>query len=498
MVIKNDAKKTRRVKITEILTALSVPLVFGLYPAMYYYTNNADLVRLPSLGRVLGAYLVLILVLYVLFLFIHRFKAVRAANATSVFMLFFNTYGIVYTSLFNADFFRVQHLTLLPLYFFLAGYAIRLLARMKRKQAKTLWRWSGIIFVALFTISLIRLIPQEVKKIQPRDSAAAVLPAVDEVVPLAEYPDIYYLVFDEFAGFRSMREYWGNTEVDQFKAFLEDNGFFVAEQAMASSNHTVHQMATRMNYEPYPYDQSQKGMWFEALADSRGFSLLESKGYTTLVYEEISMLYPWLPDMKADHLFQYTYRSGEDSGVFFDDYGIMVADGSMLKVLDRYYKLVDPTKNHHRNFIEYVKKQLPDLGEYPAPRFVYAHLMLPHSWFLFDKNGGLVDPGFYEDWNYYEGQHMYTIAYAEELIANILANADPEKPPVIILQSDHGARVREDNAQLPGFPPEFMRDILFAMYMPGYDTSVLPQDINPVNTLPIVFNHYLGENIPLQ
>jgi hypothetical protein len=36
------------------------------------------------------------------------------------------------------------------------------------------------------------------------------------------------------------------------------------------------------------------------------------------------------------------------------------------------------------------------------------------------------------------------------------------------------------------------------MYLPGFDTAVLRQDENPINTLPIVFNHYLGENIPLE
>ena len=491
-------KRNRRIKLCEILTALSVPLVLGIYPAIYYYTNNAELVRLSSLARVLAMYLVLILVLFVLFLFIHRFKAVRAANATSIFLLFFNTYGIIHTLLMQADLFRVEHLTLLPLFFFLAGYAIWLLARIKKRQAQVLWRWSGIIFVTLFIIFIIRLIPMEVKKMQPHRESVAQMSTGKISAESAEQPDIYYLLFDEFAGFRSMREYWGNQEVDQFKAFLEDNGFFVAEHAMASSDHTVHQMATRMNYEPYVYDLSQKSMWFETLADSRGLSLLESLGYTTLVFEEISMLYPWLPDIQADYLFQYDYQSGKDSSFIFDDYSIMIADSSMLKVLDKYYKFSDPTKNHHRNFIEFVQQQLPDLTAYSAPRFVYVHLMLPHSSFLFDKNGKMVDPNFYGDWNYYEGQYMYTIKYAQTLITDILEKADPEKPPIIILQSDHGARIRANNPQLHDFPPEYMRDILYALYLPGYDISTLPQDINPINTLPIVFNYYLGENIPLQ
>jgi len=116
---------------------------------------------------------------------------------------------------------------------------------------------------------------------------------------------------------------------------------------------------------------------------------------------------------------------------------------------------------------------------------------------MFDKNGGLVDSSFYRNWNYYEGNYIYAMKYIRKLVTSILANADPQNPPIIILQSDHGARIRENNLELKGFPQDMLRNILFAMYLPGYDTSALPQDENPINTLPLVFNHYLGENLPL-
>ena len=73
--------------------------------------------------------------------------------------------------------------------------------------------------------------------------------------------------------------------------------------------------------------------------------------------------------------------------------------------------------------------------------------------------------------------------------------------PIIILQSDHGARNEiyygNEKTLLKDFPEEFKTSILFALYMPGYDTSGLPQDINPINTFPIIFNHLFDANIPL-
>jgi hypothetical protein len=97
---------------------------------------------------------------------------------------------------------------------------------------------------------------------------------------------------------------------------------------------------------------------------------------------------------------------------------------------------------------------------------------------------------------------MYAIRVAESMVDNILSQADPERPPVIILQSDHGARNKKtgspDSVILENYPEEYKTSILFALYMPGYDTSSLPQDVDPINTFPIVFNYLFNANIPLK
>jgi len=85
-------------------------------------------------------------------------------------------------------------------------------------------------------------------------------------------------------------------------------------------------------------------------------------------------------------------------------------------------------------------------------------------------------------------------------VQRILNASDPARPPVIILQSDHGARNRKTNAKvvvLKNYPKEFTTSIMFALHMPGFDPSDLPQDVNPDNTFPIVFNHVFGDDIPL-
>ena len=151
--------------------------------------------------------------------------------------------------------------------------------------------------------------------------------------------------------------------------------------------------------------------------------------------------------------------------------------------------------------ISFTIKNIAD-KKVPSPKFVYVHLLLPHMPFAYDENGGITDHHHYTNWNYYIYNYKFSINVAEKMVDNILREADPENPPVIILQSDHGARnyavPRDENSEiLKNYPDNLKKDILFSLYLPGYDYSNLPQDIDPVNTFPIVFNHLFDAGIPL-
>jgi hypothetical protein len=85
------------------------------------------------------------------------------------------------------------------------------------------------------------------------------------------------------------------------------------------------------------------------------------------------------------------------------------------------------------------------------------------------------------------------------MVDKILQQYDPQNPPVIILQSDHGARNHlnrnEDSMILPNYPEKYKTLILYALYLPGYDTSSLPQDISPTATFPIVLDYLFDVKI---
>lgn len=478
-----------------ILPLLSA-LIVGVYPAFYYYTNNAALVRFSSFGRLLPFYALLVLMLYGVSLLVNRGDSVRAATATMVFTLFFNTYGIVYGFMMEIDLVRVEHYTLLPAYIFLGLYSGWLVTRFRKETSFSLWAIVAVVFTLLTLVSIARILPHEIDKYRLSHTPAQV--SVNVKVETGTGPDIYYLVFDEFSGLQTMRDYWKNPKVDLFQQQLEDMGFTFLEESRSSDIWSIHQIATRLNSFDYEYVPGHEEKWLNSIANNSAMTYVEARGYTTVMFEEFSWFFPTMPEIRADHIYDISMFETLVTRTLYDDFGMLVMDATMLYPVLHTGRPIYMKYEPLRNFIQYAIEQVPHLEEVSSPKFVYLHLLMPHQPYLYNAEGQPIDPEFYTNWDYYIEYYDYAMTVITDMVARIQAQADPANPPVIILQSDHGARVRPNNRWLRDFPEEYQRDILFALHMPGFDASQLPQDLDPINTLPVVFNHLFDAGIPLQ
>ena len=146
---------------------------------------------------------------------------------------------------------------------------------------------------------------------------------------------------------------------------------------------------------------------------------------------------------------------------------------------------------------------LKNLNDIKSPKFIYAHIMTTHLPFLFDKDGNAIDTYNRTDWNYYLGAYQYTLDQTLQVVASIQANADPDNPPIIIVQSDHGARnILETTGTkrgplLENYPEDDKFAIINALYLPGYEGKPLKQDMNPISTFPLILNYYFGGDLPI-
>jgi hypothetical protein len=476
-----------------------ISLLMAVYPASFHYANNVVITLLPSLLRMLIFHSLLAVSVYIAFLMFYRRQSTRAAVAAFVFLVFFNSYGILYDYLWKLDVIQIEHYSLLPLFILIAIYVSWLTVKINDSSLARFWNTTALILGILVTFNIIRIIPYELEKEQTALAVSA--PVVSALVSDETYPDIYYIVLDEFSGFEPMRQYWNYRGVDDFKRFLEDRGFFVAERSHGASKTTLYELATRLNYQDYPCCNKVR-TYFAAIADNQVMRYLKAKGYTTVTFDESLSVFPTDLPMQTD----YNYTSAPDSippSTLLDEFGILVLNNTMLRAFSHIYEpyIVVPGLNAHKDMLFFTLDKMKDLNEVPSPKFVYVHLLFPHMPFMFDKNGVVISTIYNTDWNDYLGNYIFSIKYTEKMVANIFSQADPKRPPIIILQSDHGARNEiyygNEETLLKNFPEEFKTSILFALYMPGYDSSSLPQDIDPINTFPIVFNHLFNADIPL-
>lgn len=478
-----------------------LPLFIAVYPAFFHYGNNLRLLLLQSLLQALVFYLFLAVVIYVLFLILIK-QAFKTANAVFIFFVFFHTYGIFYNHSLELDIFQAEHYTLLPFFMLLAIYASWLVSKINASYSIHFWNGLAFIMGMLLVFNIIKIVPVEMEKNAKSTANASMTPAASNLSAQG-YPDIYYIIFDEFSGFEPMRKYWHNQKVDDFARFLYSNSFFIAEQSHGSSIVTLHEIATRLNYEEYPCCELDKyaEIYYEHISDNKVMRYLKSKGYSTAVFEELTIpgAYPAMQPIIADYSFKDVPKatiSTIGSSISFDEFGILIADNSMLRAFPIPH---ETSYSGHKDKILYVTSKIASLDEIQSPKFIYVHLLFPHLPFMFDENGNVLNPKYHPSWNYYLGQYNYSMKIAEQMIENILSNADPKLPPVIIFQSDHGVRnIYYGSTTLDKFPEEYKTQIVFALYMPGYDTSILPQDIDPINTFPIVFNYLFDDSIPLK
>jgi hypothetical protein len=480
-------------KIKAHLAGLALSLLAAAFPILFLYGHNAWVLDLASLEVPLGYSLLAAALVYGLFFLLWRSPAPAGLSATA-FMVFYFTYGGLYQLLIQPDRFSVYHFALLPLVIAVAIYTGLLISRLKPAVAASLEKILLVVSAALVVYNLAIITPVEVQKVQ--QEKAAVIPVTGASRPAGQhYPDIYYIIFDEFAGFPANSAYFHSNTIAQFKTFLEQHNFFVAANSRAVTINTQTEMATRLNLQQYKLSDDP-AVTNAVLDNSKVMQVLKSYGYTTAV------LNMFFQGIHADY--NLTYDAQQVSGMAADQFKRAFFDDTMFDAFSGYFLSASEAEQKQRDLILYTLERTANLpSDIHSPKFVYTHLLLPHDPYIFDRDGNLLPPEDNYDNHFYLGQYEYTAKLAEDLVTKLLAQADPANPPVIILQSDEGARNiqrRDHNNVILGgvmenYPIANAYYILNALYLPGYDTRQLPDNLPPIDTFVVVLNHYLDAGL---
>lgn len=466
------------------LKGFLLPVLVAVYPVIFLYSQNAAVLQPGSLALPLAAALLVAGVAYALFFFSRR-RQVSASLSAAIFVVFFCSYGAIYRWLGDLVRFPLNHAILLPFTVLIACILGYLISRSKPETAAGIQKILLLIALALVCDNIISAVPTEIRKArlrQPRKPAGT--PAAG-ITAAKKYPDIYYIVLDEYAGFDAIRGYWHENYVDEFEAFLKASGFFVAGKSHSKSTSTMIELDSRLNRKyPTPADSM---VLTEDITANRVLKTVKSYGYTSVV---ISAGFP-----PSDSDYNFSCSAAGFAGFGAGEYRQFLLESSMLAAFPRIFRASNAEPVRQRDAVLYCFHKTADLAGIPSPKFVFTYIPFPHMPFIVDQNGRLIDQKYQHNWNYYLGQHRFATQQAMDLIAGLLEDADPETPPVIVIQSDHGARnvklPSADSVILEDYPREYQTLILNALYLPGYDYAKLAGDLSPIRAIDIIFWFYL-------
>jgi hypothetical protein len=298
-------------------------------------------------------------------------------------------------------------------------------------------------------------------------------------------PDIYYIVLDNYTGYEELKDLLGYDN-KTFITYLKEKGFYVVKKGNSNYAWTGSSIASSLNMQYLPQKQDSKNPKLFKLdekvdlslliEDNQVIRLLKSKGYK---YVDLSLNSKQLYK-SSDYLLRR-----QDNVVSFSKALLQM---TVLELPVVGYYLEVKTKKDDTDYKFSVLEAIPHIKE---PTFVYAHIMICHTPYIFDQDGNINSLKERLLPKNQRKLYIEQIKYANKLtkrLINVLIE-DSGIQPIIIIQGDHGAF---DLCETYGENVRLRMSILNAYYLPENGNALLYDFITPVNTFRIIFKKYLG------
>jgi len=475
------------------------PLFLLLLPVFFVVhgmLENFGFIPFSDAATLCLTYLVATIILTALFYLFFR-SLTKAALMTSLCMGIFFAFGtlqdFLQAHLHNRFFTRYS--ILLPAILLLLIIAFWRI----RKTKYTLHRLTGFLNLLLIIYLLVDIGWILVKAIRPDKEKLSVY-AFEEMdqyktCDTCTKPDIYLLLFDEYASSASLQErYQYNNDLD---TFLAAKGFAIQPHSRSNYNFTPFSMASLLNMAYLQGIQNVRAISAEDYArcnelirHNQVIKFLDLQGYDIVNYSVFDLA--GHPSQVNQSFLPLKTKLITDRTLFARinrDIGWLLSNYFPFSLFASYDILAD---RHNNNLFIDLTTQAAT-SERKRPAFIYTHLYMPHPLFYYDKDGRernadtlyqeLRSPVAYST---YLDYISYTNTRIKELV-NTLQQKSPTA--VIMIMGDHGFR----EGGLPLASPHFFTNFN-AVYLRG-KTLVPPS--SAVNQFRVVFNELFHQSIPL-
>jgi hypothetical protein len=477
---------------------LVFPLLATIYPILGLYSANSQILKFSTSWRslliaVIGTSLVLIICRLLLK------NWTKAGLLALLIVALFFSYGHVFNLLNQFPFGR--HRYLLPVWgllFVLACWAIlKIGSRLEKVVPQLNIAVSILVLVPIIWVALNNPLPVtnillDVESRTIRDGGS-----INQ-----DLPDVYYIILDGYARSDVLLESLGYDN-SAFLNLLKSKGFYIANESRSNYTATFLSLASSLNMEyleKLPAISSiDRSIPYEMIDKNKLVRFFRSQGYKVFNFSS-----GWGPTDFISSVDE-NYRGG-----YFNEYEWTLLNTTMLASLDSRIAADDLGKRIVFNF-----ETVGNISSQDSPKFIFAHMLIPHPPFLFDRDGNRVDQSIFElqgdeIWshkNAYVDQVIFVNKMVEVMIGKILNNS--QSPPIIVLQADHGSASTggwEHAYQTisSGKSDEATESLIYerisifnAYYLPGDEENLLYPTITPVNSFRLILDTYFGEGIGL-
>jgi len=463
------------------------PFLFALFPVLALLSHNLAELTLGVAVRPAAVILGVVLVVWVTLARLGR-DPLKAGLLVSLGVVLFFSYGQFFLLVWGWVLGPLElgrHRYLLPLWamiFLVGSYFI-----CRARSALPEWtRIANATAGLLVLSSAITLGVQQTRRMGVQPTRVQQEAPHLHLRRPAVAPDIYYIILDRYGSAGTLRTHF---EYDNgpFLNDLRNRGFYIAEGSCANYPTTWLSLASSLGMEYLDSlaaalgpDASDRSPVYQRLQHHRVGASLRAVGYR---YIHLGSAWGATRECRgADRNVHYPRPLSEFSEG-------LCATTPLLAL---------PMMRVAREWTLYTFDHLAETGAVPGPKFVFAHLLIPHEPYLFNADGSRptqAQLGSRTEEESYLQQLQY--ANARMLVIIDLLLGGSTVPPVVILQSDEGPRLQRfarDPHTVFSSPEEITirKHILNAYYLPGQGKPVPYSTISPVNSFRLIFNRYFG------
>ena len=476
------------------------PFLFAIFPIISFYVHNKNIAEFSYIFLPIAISLVFTISLYFLLQILIKNK-IKAAFICSSFLILFFSFGHIINMLplRYIDIGRVAittyHLIIIILIDFIIITVI-LILKTKRNLIP-INTYLNLVAIVLTLFPLINIWPQRYDHLNVSEKYTEDYFNTNK--KNNEYlPDIYYIVFDGYARNDILKEIYHYDNMEFIK-YLTNKGFYVADQSNSNYPQTYLSVASSLNFKYINFlseivgeNSDDRKPLSTMIINNNVYNILKNNGYLF-----VSVSGCWTENKLYADIHLQNAKLSHSKRRNFEIALINTTPLGVVTICKNYINL-------RRNNLIFGLSHIQDIAEINSPTFIYSHFLIPHPPFIFGKDGesinpkGLVvekdgshylklHPNREEYREKYKNQLIFVNKKAKEMIDKIIKKS--KKPPIIILQSDHGPGSLTDWED-PGKTNMKERfSILNAYYLPEEGKKLLYNSITPVNTFRVIFNY---------